>query len=231
MLVLDNFIFFLKKIKFYNLILNREDLPFEIVSSVYLGIYERAEIKFIMKYFEPINTIDLGSGLGLTTAVLKKKFYNKNFKTILVEANNITLDISRKIFKDNKIFKNSFFLNLLLLAKKRKKIKFIQSDIFLSNKIITSSNSKSKYLNRITTLNNLLLSHEINNEFQIIVDIEGEELKFNSDTFKLFKNCKHAIIELHTNIKTKKKKFIEKMYKYSKLKLIDQKSFTLYFSK
>ena len=69
--IVDKFIFYKKSIKFYGLRLNVKDLPKNIVSSVFLKIYERAEITFILKYFEPKNTIDIGSGLGFNTAVLK----------------------------------------------------------------------------------------------------------------------------------------------------------------
>ena len=227
--IVDKFIFYKKSIKFYDLRLNVKDLPKNIVSSIFLKIYERAEITLILKYFEPKNTIDIGSGFGLNTAVLKKKYLNHNFKTILVEPNQKAQRISKRFFKYNNIFKNTYFLNSLFVGKKRKVINFKLNENFLTSKI---ENSKSKNkIKKIINLKEIIKRYKIKKGFQIIIDIEGEEFKFNKETFNYLRNCSKAVIEVHYKNDIQKQKFVKKMLNYSKLNLIDEKSFTLYFSK
>lgn len=227
--IVNKFIFYKKSIKFYNLRLNVRDLPKNIVSSIFLKIYERAEITLILKYFEPKNTIDIGSGLGFNTAVLKKKYLNHNFKTILAEPNKQVQRISKRIFKYNNIIKNTHFLNILFVGKKRKLINFKLNENFLNSKI---ENSKSKNrIKKIINLKEIIKRYKIKKGFQIIIDIEGEEFKFNKETFNCLRNCSKALIEVHYKNNIQKRQFVKQMLNYSKLHLIDEKSFTLYFSK
>lgn len=111
-------------LKYNNLLIKNENLENHVFGSILFNFYEKAEVLFVKKYFKPITTIDVGSGLGIVSGILNKKYQKKNFLSILVEANKKNFDFSKKLFKINKINKNIKFLNNVFIGSYKKKFSF-----------------------------------------------------------------------------------------------------------
>ena len=222
---------FLKKrinyLKYNNLLIKNENLENYVFGSILFKFYEKTEILFIKKYFKPITTIDVGSGLGITSGILNKKYQKKNFLSILVEANKKNLNFSKKLFKLNKINKNTKFLNNVFIGSSKKHFSFnIKSTLNSKIKLSKKKNSQIKSIK----FDQIKKKYEFK-YFQIIFDIEGEEFNFNKNFLKKLQYCTRAIIEVHTKSQKKQNKFIKKLYKYSNLKLKDKKNFVFYFER
>lgn len=222
---------FLKKrisyLKYNNLLIKNENLENYVFGSILFKFYEKSEILFIKKYFKPITTIDVGSGLGITSGILKKKYQKKNFLSILVEANKKNLNFSKKLFKLNKINKNMKFLNNVFIGSSRKHIAFdTRSTLNSKIKLSKKKNSQIKSIKFDQIKKKYKFKY-----FQIIFDIEGEEFNFNKNLLKKLQYCDRAIIEVHTRSQKKQNKFIKKLYKYSNLKVKDKKNFVFYFER
>jgi len=218
-----------QKVKYlkYNQLLIPSNLENNIFGSIYFKFYEKSEIFFLNKYFKPITTIDVGSGLGILSGILKKKYQKKKFLSILVEANKKNINYSKKLFKLNKINKNTHFLNYVFNGSSKKKFTFDIRDT-LNSKIKLS---KRKDFNiKSIKFDQIKKKYKFQN-FQIIFDIEGEEFNFDKNLLKKLKYCERAIIEIHTMSEKKQNKFINKLYKYSNLNLKEKKNFVFYFER
>ena len=98
----------------------------------------------------------------------------------------------------------------------------------LDSKIIKSKKKNSKI--RIIKFDDLKKKFKFKN-FQIILDIEGEEFNINENFLKNLDYCQRAIIEIHSKSQNKQKKLINLIHKYSKLRFKEKKNFTFYFEK
>jgi FkbM family methyltransferase len=217
----------IKYLKYHNLLIKNENLEEHIFGSVLFKFYEKAEIFFLKKYFKPITTIDVGSGLGITSGILNKKYQENDFLSILVEANKKNYIFSKNLFKLNKINKNIQFLNYVFIGSSKKNFIF---DI--RNTLDSKIKLSKKKDDQIKSIKFDLIKKKYKfKNFQIIFDIEGEEFNFNKNLLKELKYCERAIIEIHTRSKIKQNKFIKRLRKYSNLRLKEKKNFTFYFEK
>ena len=217
----------LKFLKYKDLLIENDNLESYVFGSIFFRFYEKAEIFFLKKYFEPITTIDIGSGLGILSGILRKNNKKKNFMSILVEANKKNIDFSKKLFKQNKIYRNTNFLNYAFSGSSKKNFYFDFRNT-LDSKITRSKKKKSKI--KIIRFNDIKKRFSFKN-FQIILDIEGEEFNLDSKSLKNFDNCKRAIIEIHSRSQNKQNKLISRIHKYSKLRFKEKKNFVFYFEK
>ena len=222
--------YLIKRIKFLrynNLLIENDNLGRHIFGSIFFRFYEKAEIYFLKKYFKPITTIDIGSGLGILSGILKKKYKKNNFLSILVEPNKKNINFSKRLFEQNKIDKNTNFANYVFMFSPKKKIHFDLRNV-LDSKLIKSKKKNSKI--RIIKFDDLKKKFKFKN-FQIILDIEGEEFNINENFLKNLDYCQRAIIEIHSKSQNKQKKLINLIHKYSKLRFKEKKNFTFYFEK
>ena len=217
----------IRYLKYNQLLINNNNLENYVFGSIFFKFYEKAEIFFLKKYFKPITTVDVGSGLGILSGILKKKYPKKKFLSILIEANKKNLTYSKKLFKLNKINNNVQFLNYVFRGSSKKHFSFDIGNTLDSK--IRLSKQKDTRIKRIM-FDQIKQKYQLKN-FQIIFDIEGEEFNFDKSLLKKLKYCNRAIIEIHTKSKKKQNKFIKNLYKYSNLKFKEKKNFVFYFEK
>lgn len=194
---------------------------------MFFNFYEKAEISLVNKYFDAIDTIELGSGIGCVSGLFKTKFKEK-FKLIMVEANDDNILIARKNFYFNNIKKNFYFLNKIFVSNyKNRFLDFKKNKIdFLYGKIEENSQNK-KVKNCFITIDQIIKKFKLK-LFNAIIDIEGEELNFSYRDFLYFKNCQKLVIEIHSHNYILINKLLSRFHKISNLRLKDQIGFVYY---
>jgi hypothetical protein len=228
-IIFFNFLVNKKFLNFYNFKILTEGLDKKNYIRLLFSFYEKAEMYLINKYFTDIDTIELGSGIGCISGALRVKHKKSDFRQIMVEANTKNISLAKKNFNFNKVRKkNIFFINRIFLGDIKKKFlefKIIKSNI-LCSKLYKNSKKKLKYSN-IITIDRIIKNFKLKN-FNAIIDIEGEEFNFSYRTFSSLKKCKKLVIEIHSQDYNLVKKFLNKFYKISNLKLKEQRGFVYY---
>jgi FkbM family methyltransferase len=221
------FFFFKKYIKFHNFKVLSKNIDKKNYIRLFFNFYEKAEISLVNKYFDAIDTIELGSGIGCVSGLFKTKFKEK-FKLIMVEANYENILLARKNFYFNNIKKNFYFLNKIFVSShKNRFLDFKKNKFdFLQGKIEENSQNK-KVKGRFISIDQIIKKFKLK-LFNAIIDIEGEEFNFSYRDFLYFKNCQKLVIEIHTHNYVLIKKLLYRFHKISNLRLKDQIGFVYY---
>ena len=163
---------------------------------------------------------------------LKKKVANK--KLVILEPNRKMNDLILNNFEINKInLKNIKILNYALSYKNKKKERFFTYEIDMANSISKNNQNynfkkkKTEFVDTIS-LNTLIEKFKINN-FQLVMDIEGEELNVLTKENKWIKNCLSILVENHLSNPDLKK--LNKYIENKGFKLIDSKENVYLFMK
>lgn len=169
-------------------------------ASIFWGIYEPAELRFINKYLRAdLDCIELGSSLGVSSSYIRNRI-DKTKKLICIEANpgladlikmNISTNCPEKSFHIETRAINYNSSNSVLQLQTVNTTSKITDDKydFKNSEIFVEVSS--------TTLDSILNSYQIN-EYSLVCDIERSEIdiiKFDSNSLK---KCKQIIIELHS---------------------------------
>lgn len=222
------FFFFKKYINLQNFKVLTKNIDKKNYIRLFFNFYEKAEISLVNKYFDAIDTIELGSGIGCVSGLLKTKFIKKKFKQIMVEANDENILLAKKNFYFNNITKNFFFLNKIFVSNRNNRfLDFKKNTIdFLQGKIEENSQNK-KVKSRFITIDQIIKKFKLK-FFNAIIDIEGEEFNFSYKDFLYFKNCQKLVIEIHSHNYVLIKKLLYRFHKISNLRLKDQIGFVYY---
>ena len=166
---------------------NNKILTPEIKSLIRNKLYEKNEMLAIEKlemYGE--NLIDLGSSIGLTS--LKVSMNTSNKKIILVEPILEYLNYSKTQLE--RIKNNSYFFE-------NKAIDYSREDRFIykdTNNLLSKLNEKTGDKVSKITISEILEKYSIDN-YNLIIDIEGNSFDPLFNEGAALKNCKKIIIE------------------------------------
>lgn len=167
-----------------------------IVSAVYWGFYESAELRLIEKYLNPNQqVIELGGSLGIISSHVKRKL-STNIPYTIIEANPFLIDT----IKQNLEFNNPNIENLSIINKALKygldKISFQISSNNTESKVNSGKSDSNTVLVNTTTLSQITALNS--DPFTLICDIEGMEIEIIKNDKIGFRNCKALFIELHS---------------------------------
>ena len=165
------------------------------------NLHEMREIKLSEYLIKDMDTIEAGGGIGLMSLYIKRKINDS--KLIILEPNILFHPIIKKNLKANNFNLNSItILNKALSIGKSKKIKFIQQQNPFANKL----ESKKEILNYSIKRNEIevetisvkeIINHHNLKDFQLVMDIEGEEYNVFLEDNEWLNNCKCIIYECH----------------------------------
>lgn len=164
-----------------------------VSGALALNVYEKAEIEFFSKWFEPdMNFIDVGANVGLYTGMaLRKK--NQNALALSIEPDLVSIKYLEKTINSNN--NNNIFLCPVAATEK-------------PDKIFLYKNSQNKGDNRIyqdplldecnaiisNTIDNLCKTHCMKNVNFIKIDVQGAEFKALSGGYQILTESSDCIL-------------------------------------
>lgn len=199
------------KIRFRECLLTFPDsIGSAIFGKLYFGIYESAEIRFVNKYISNgLDTIELGSSVGVVSSIISKKKSNEvcqlvfvepnidNYKALVknVEANSSPNSTTHMINKAVEYYKDD--LVVVSDGKSNLTSKVVDSEGF--DKVECNLNMRTINPIKSIRLSEILSKFSIEN-YNLVMDIEGAEIQvFQNDVSALCK-CSLLIIELHSTV-------------------------------
>lgn len=165
-----------------------------------LNIYEKKERSLLNNMFDNTDVIEAGAGIGLISMYIKKKIKNK--KLIMVEPNIKMNEIIINNFLINNFNKEEInILNYGLSDSERKNVPFQKFESDMANtmsKETLNYNLKKQNIETIETINinNIVKKYNLK-EFQLILDIEGEEVNVIKNNNQWMDNCNCILLENH----------------------------------
>ena len=164
-------------------------------ARIFFKKYERIEIAQIKKYLNPeIDTIELGSGIGITSANIIK-ILNYKSRLFCFEANPVLCKILKTHLRLNSKF-NNYYIENKLINYNKEKIFFKQERDYLLSKVDGNYNKAEAIKIDSIELSQITNKYKIH-EYNLVCDIEGSEIFILMNDRDILKNCKTLIIELH----------------------------------
>ncbi len=164
------------------------------------NIYEKKERSLIKHMLDNTDIIEAGAGVGLISMYLKKKI--KNNRLIMVEPNIEMNNIIKNNFLINNFDKEDIhIMNFGLSDSEKKGVEFQKFESDMANTINKDTleyNFKRKNVEKIDTISidTILKKFDITN-FQLVLDIEGEEVNVLNKNNEWLKDCKSILLENH----------------------------------
>lgn len=195
-------------------------------------IYEKKERTLLKKMLPNTDIIEAGAGIGLISMYLKKKI--KNNRLFMIEPNIEMNKIIKKNFKLNNFDENEInLLNFGLSDSEKLDVPFFKFESDMANTVSNETldyNFKKKDITKINTLsiNSIIKKYNIC-DFQLVLDIEGEEINVLKKNNEWMKNCKSILLENHLpkiKLRELNKYVVNKGYK-----IIDKKENVFLFIK
>ena len=164
------------------------------------NIYEKKERSLLQHMQNNTDIIEAGAGIGLISMYLKKKILNN--RLIMLEPNKEMNEIIMQNFKANNFNESEInILNYGLSDSEKKNVVFQKFESDMANTISNETldyNLKKINIDTIDTLsiNFIIKKYDIKN-FQLVLDIEGEELNVLKNNNDWLINCQSILLENH----------------------------------
>jgi FkbM family methyltransferase len=152
------------------------------VASIFWGIYESAEIRFVRRYLRPdLNVVELGASLGVVSAEVSMR--QERGRRICVEANPALVPLLRRNVAANSRRGGEIVLNRAVDYSGRGTIRFVRGE--------TSAGGRTAAVSRLltgaekwdeveaVTLSQLLDEFDVG-PYALVSDVEGSEAGFIS---------------------------------------------------
>lgn len=181
-----------------------------VKASIFWGIYESAEIRFIKKYLRnDIDVIELGASIGVVSSHILRVINVEN-RLVSLEANPHLIKTLQNNLNINNKNHNYIIINKAISYKPEDEVNFYLSDKNVASSINKTNGTPVKL--KGIKLSELLLHHSIN-EYALICDIEGSEIEIIINEADYLLKCQQMIIELHATEFDGKKYKTEDMVK------------------
>jgi FkbM family methyltransferase len=201
-------IVFMDSIRSHGLFVDTQLASPRIKSSIFFGIYEGTEIRFIRQYLilsNDIDVIELGSSLGVLSSHIAKQI-RKECRLVCVEANPYLLPAISSNLQRNASHLSSYEVISAAIDYREKD----NVDFFISEDSTTSCSLKTSTENitvKSITLGQIIESFSIN-KYVLIMDIEGSEIDLLINDKKSLEQCEMIIAELHEGTSLTESKFM-----------------------
>ena len=177
-------------------------LNFDPISKFLMkfDLYEKKERVMLQKMLDNTDIIEAGAGIGLISMYLKKK--SKNKKLIMIEPNQKMNNLIHNNFNINKFNLDELeILNYALSDSEKEKVEFQTYESDMANTISNQAldyNFKKKNVDYVDTisLNYIIEKYQIKN-FQLVLDIEGEEINVIKKNNAWLDKCASILLENH----------------------------------
>lgn len=169
-------------------------IPHFVASSIFFGVYERAEIDQAQAYIDTnLPVVELGASIGVNTMQILK--LNKN-KCLAVEADPEIFAILQKNLNDNFAdYNHCQPINCAIDYSGSKTVTFERSKSSLAGAVSSNSgNLEAGVTVSAVTLNELLDLHQID-QYNLVIDIEGAEAGLIVSDAEALSRCHRLIGE------------------------------------
>ena len=167
------------------------------------NLWESKERKLIKNIHKNLHTIEAGGGIG-TISLFLRDHIGPISKLIILEPNKKFVKLIKHNFEINNLSNsNNIILENALSHNETKDVLFHDFDLPFENKLnldsyqFTKKTSKNFYVDTIN-IKKLLEIYKIDN-FQLIIDVEGEEYNIINLSNQWLKKCKFIMFEAHHN--------------------------------
>jgi FkbM family methyltransferase len=174
---------------------NRENANRKMVSSIFFGFYESAEIRLLHKYFSGnTDVIEAGGSLGIVSGHICSMLSPEK-KIVVIEANPYLQDTIRKNVEQYR--HKGYSIKSSAIDYDSPQVSFSIS----SNNTESSVSGGSSSTGTICTVPAItlgsVLAEEAINEYALVSDIEGSEISFLVNDKEALRRCRQIFIELH----------------------------------
>jgi FkbM family methyltransferase len=169
-----------------------------VKASLFWGLYESAEIRFVQRYLRPnLDVIELGSSLGVVASHIARKLSPPR-RLICVEANPRLLDLIRKNVARNAPQINVKVIHAAFAPAQEEQacIDFAISARNLDSRINAGDLAEDCIQVPVVTLEKILTEESLE-EYTLVADIEGAEIGLINGGESALSRCRQLIIELH----------------------------------
>lgn len=196
------------------------------------NIYEKKERSLIQYMNNDTDIIEAGAGIGLISMYLKKKIGQN--RLFMIEPNREMNQIIKENFKINNFNENEInILNYGLSHAEKKNVPFQRFESDMANTISNETldyNLRKKNIENIDTLSINYIVQKYNiKDFQLVLDIEGEEINVLKKNNDWLYNCKSILLENH--LPNKKLQELNKYVIEKGFEIIDKKENVFLFMK
>lgn len=165
-------------------------------ASLFWGLYESAEIRFINRYLDgSVDVVELGSSVGGVSCVIAKKLHHGR-KLICVEANPNIIDLLKRNLTNNAHSKEVKVIHGAICYEGSSQVEFIIGSDHLSSHLVSAGKNTSTARVSAVRLSEILEQEAIR-KYCLVCDIEGAEIQLFVHDSTAIRNCKTLIIELH----------------------------------
>lgn len=173
------------------------DSAFAVKYALIKNKYEVSEKKLIAKHMKAnFPVIEFGGSLGIISKLIASKLDNKT-KHIIVEANPNLIKFCKKNATIERRKHLTFIINSAI-AYGSEKVNFLISDNAVCSKIVNDGSHNLEI--ETSNLSKILKDHSIDENFILVMDIEGWEMDVFMNDSEVLKKCSLAIIEIHPEI-------------------------------
>lgn len=168
-----------------------------VSGALALRVFERSEIQFFIKYFEPsVNFLDIGANIGLYSALALSR-ENHSGKIISFEPHNETFSYLEKTLEANR--GNVQKTDTILIKKAASDISgkttlFTNPENKGDNRLYNDQNLNDGNLVEVTTIDTTCQNEKVDNIGFVKIDVQGFEYKAISGARKVLSTSKDCII-------------------------------------
>lgn len=165
-----------------------------VKASIFWGIYESAEVRFIRKYLRSdLDVVELGASIGIVTTQILDRI-DENQKLIAVEANPYLVNTLRNNLLLNSRFNNFSIINKAINYDDKNEVRF-----YIEKENVNSSTKKNdgSFIKAVSTKLSEILTINGLSSYILVCDIEGTEIDILLNEPEHLINCEQLFIELH----------------------------------
>lgn len=181
--------------KGFKFFLEKETTQKKDIASIFWGLYETKEIRFIDQYFKGVSdVVELGSGQGIVSAHLLSRM-KEDKMIVLVEADLRLIEVLKKNIKQ---YQN----NNIRTALYNKAVSYYSNEVALeftgvyTGTTVKEVTRESKCIVQAITLNEIVSDHQLK-DYTLVCDIEGVEIDIIMNDGSCLEKCREIFIEFH----------------------------------
>lgn len=190
--------FYRRRVPFHGLLLDvDEQIPPRNRASLFWGLYESAEYRFVTEHLDPtMPVVECGSGIGAISSVIASRLA-PGTPLVCVEGNPRLVPLLKR-----NLLRHAGHLNVEVvegaIGHGDTKVSFVVADDNLCSRAQPAGHVRSSSLEVVgVELWSIAQKHQWSSGYQLVADIEGGEIAFLINGSESLAGCKLMIIELH----------------------------------